>query len=89
MIEEELRDIVSVQHGNVDRLVELVKENEIILNQMKVRFLNILRGHCCRKYSCACSFFSVCLQDNLRHRIVQDVIKIVMMSDKNNDGRCE
>mmetsp|Transcript_29827 Transcript_29827/g.48955 ORF Transcript_29827/g.48955 Transcript_29827/m.48955 type:complete len:191 (+) Transcript_29827:684-1256(+) len=27
------------------------------------------------------------MRDNLRQRIVQDVLKIVMMSDKNNDGR--
>ncbi|KAL7542326.1 hypothetical protein ACHAXR_013309 [Thalassiosira sp. AJA248-18] len=60
VIEEELRDIVGEQHGNVDKMVGLARENEWILDQM---------------------------QDNLRQRIVQDVLKIVMMSDVNNDGR--
>jgi len=40
--------------------VELVKENDIILDQMR---------------------------DNVRQRIVQDIVKIVVMSDKNNDGQ--
>lgn len=60
VVEAELRSIAAEQHGNVDKLVDLVKENEIILSQMR---------------------------DNLRQRIVQDIIKIVMLSDKNNDGR--
>eukprot|EP00578_Thalassiosira_sp_NH16_P006324 CAMPEP_0181122696 /NCGR_PEP_ID=MMETSP1071-20121207/25460_1 /TAXON_ID=35127 /ORGANISM="Thalassiosira sp., Strain NH16" /LENGTH=347 /DNA_ID=CAMNT_0023207701 /DNA_START=58 /DNA_END=1102 /DNA_ORIENTATION=+ len=59
-LKEELGDISTKQRCNVDRIVNLVKENEAILEQTR---------------------------DNLRQRIVQDVIKIVMMSDKNNDGR--
>lgn len=46
---------------NVDKLVDLVKENETILDMM---------------------------QNNLRQRIVQDVLRIVVMSDTNNDGKC-
>jgi len=60
VVEAELRSIAQEQHGNVDKLVNLVKENEAILTEMR---------------------------DNLRQRIVQDIIKIVMLSDKNNDGR--
>lgn len=58
--EEQLRDIGGQQHINVDKFVDLVKENDSILTQMR---------------------------DNLRQRIVQDIFKIVMSSDKNNDGR--
>jgi len=59
VVEEELREIASEQQVNVDKLVDLVKENEAILDQM---------------------------QDNLRQRIVQDVMRIVVMCDTNNDG---
>lgn len=60
VVEEELSLIAADQNYNVDKFVELVKENGIILNEMR---------------------------HNLRQRIVQDIFKIVMMSDKNNDGR--
>lgn len=60
VVEEELREIASEQQVNVDKLVDLVKENEAILDQM---------------------------QDNLRQRIVQDVMRIVVMCDTNNDGK--
>jgi len=59
-VEEELQGIAGEQHCNVDKFVDLVKENDLILSQMR---------------------------DNLRQRIVQDIFKIVMTSDKNNDGR--
>lgn len=59
VVEEELREIASEQQVNVDKLVDLVKENETILDMM---------------------------QNNLRQRIVQDVLRIVVMSDTNNDG---
>ncbi|KAL3795455.1 hypothetical protein HJC23_000813 [Cyclotella cryptica] len=58
-VEEELRDIAERQQFNVDRLVDLVKENGIIIDQMK---------------------------DNLRRRIVQDVIHIVVSSDRDGDN---
>lgn len=35
-VEEELRDIAEQQNYNVEKLVDLVKENGIILDQMKV-----------------------------------------------------
>lgn len=57
-VEEELREIANQQQVNVDKLVELVKENEIILQKMR---------------------------DNLRQRIVQDIITIVVKSDTDND----
>lgn len=56
--EEELRAIAEQQEVNVNKLVELVKENAVILAQMR---------------------------DNLRSRIVQDIITIVVKSDKDND----
>lgn len=59
-VEQELKEIADIQNCNVNKFVDLVKENKLIVNQMK---------------------------DNLRHRIVQDIIQIVVMSDKNNDGR--
>ena len=55
-----MREIASEQQVNVDKLVDLVKENETILGMM---------------------------QNNLRQRIVQDVLRIVVMSDTNNDGK--
>eukprot|EP00970_Alexandrium_tamarense_P012917 scaffold3159_cov191-Alexandrium_tamarense.AAC.5 len=57
-VEEELRSIADKQQVNVNKLVDLVKENDAILVQMRT---------------------------NLRQRIVQDVIKIVVSSDKDND----
>lgn len=57
-VEEELRCIADEQSVNVNKLVELVKENETILAQQR---------------------------DNLRQRIVQDIISIVMKSDRDND----
>ena len=59
-IEEELREIVDRQHFNVDRLIDLVNENEDVLDQMR---------------------------DNLRKKIVQDIIHIVIKSDVNNDQK--
>ncbi|KAL7548014.1 hypothetical protein ACHAWF_011288 [Thalassiosira exigua] len=60
--EEQLRGIVGEQQANVNKLVELVKENEIILSKMR---------------------------DNLRQRIVQDMITIVVKSDKDNDQQID
>lgn len=58
-VEEELRIIATEQGRNVDKLVNLVRENEEILTAMK---------------------------ENLRQRIAQDIMKIVITSDRNNDG---
>lgn len=58
-VEEDLRAIADEQKVNVDKIVDLVKENERILEQMK---------------------------ENLRRRIVQDILRIVVMSDIDNDG---
>jgi len=57
-VEEELRSIADAQEVNVSKLVDLVKENAIILAKMR---------------------------DNLRQRIVQDIIAIVVASDRDND----
>ncbi|KAL7460961.1 hypothetical protein ACHAXS_001395 [Conticribra weissflogii] len=57
-VEEQLRGIAEQQSVNVNKLVDLVKQNEEILAKMK---------------------------DNLRQRIVQDIISIVVQSDKDND----
>lgn len=59
-VEEELREIADRQQVNVDRLIDLVNENEDILDQMR---------------------------ENLRKKIVQDIIHIVIKSDINNDQR--
>lgn len=59
-VEAELREMAGRQHCNVDKFVDLVRENHIIMSQMRY---------------------------NLRQRIVQDVFKIVVSSDKDNDGR--
>lgn len=59
IVEEELKAIADEQQVNVDKLVDLVKENAIILAEMK---------------------------RNLKQRVVQDILKIVMLSDVNNDG---
>lgn len=37
MVEEELRTAAHDQKVNVDKVVDLVKENQMILNQMKVK----------------------------------------------------
>jgi len=59
VVEEQLQDISLAQERNVDKLIDLVKENERILAEMK---------------------------DNLRQRIVQDILGIVVRSDRNNSG---
>lgn len=61
-VEEELRAIADQQHVNVNKLVDLVKENETILASMR---------------------------DNLRQRIVQDIITIVVKSDRDNDQQID
>ena len=43
-MEEELRGIADKQKFNVDKLVDLVKENGEILDKMKVRELGFLSG---------------------------------------------
>lgn len=57
-VEKELKGITEKQSFNVNEIVELVKENESILVQMR---------------------------ENLRHRIFQDMVTLVMKSDTNND----
>ncbi|KAL7552925.1 hypothetical protein ACHAWF_016175 [Thalassiosira exigua] len=57
---EELNKIAVEQHIKVDKIVELVQDNETILSQMR---------------------------DNVRERIIQEVTKIVMLSDRNGDGK--
>jgi outer membrane murein-binding lipoprotein Lpp len=59
-VEEELREIADRQQFNVDRLIDLVNENEEVLDQMR---------------------------DNLRQKIVQDIIHIVIKSDVDNDQK--
>ena len=59
-VEEELREIADRQQFNVDKLIDLVNENEEILDQMR---------------------------ENLRSKIVQDIIHIVIKSDVNNDQK--
>ncbi|KAL7532340.1 hypothetical protein ACHAWF_004101 [Thalassiosira exigua] len=58
-VEEELAKILDSQHGNIDKLIDLVKENNVILEEIK---------------------------DNMRRRIMEDVLRIVMRSDKDNNG---
>jgi len=57
-LEGQLRSIAEAQEVNVNKLVDLVKENEEILSRMR---------------------------DNLRRRILQDIISIVVKSDRDND----
>ncbi len=59
-IEEELREITDRQHFNMDKLIDLVNDNEEVLDQMR---------------------------ENLRSKIVQDIIHIVIKSDINNDQK--
>ena len=89
-VEEELREIAAEQHVNVDKLVDLVKENEQIISQMKVSCDDVSSPRIHVAFSRPTSVSSLLMlfmQINLRQRIVQDILKIVMMSDKNNDGR--
>jgi len=57
--EEELQEATRAQGRNADAMIDLVKENEQVLADMK---------------------------DNLRQRIVQDVLGLVIRSDEDNDG---
>ena len=59
-IEEELREIAERQQFSVDKLIDLVNEDEQVLEQMR---------------------------DNLKSKIVQDIIRIVINSDVNNDQK--
>lgn len=88
-VEEELRDIAERQQFNVDKLVELVKENGMIIDQMKV---SEGFGICDITYSlpptthCSDELYNITPKDNLRRRIVQDVIHIVVSSDRDGDN---
>ena len=46
IVESELRSIAAEQHGNVDKLVDLVKENEQILDEMRVCRIIYVIVHC-------------------------------------------
>ena len=83
-VEEQLQKIADEQKINVNQLVALVKENESILIKMRVRVEHSSRGSCLIMHNSALNLL-VLLQDNLRQRIVQDVITIVVKSDRNND----
>ena len=83
-VEEQLQKIADEQKINVNQLVALVKENESILIKMRVRVEHSSRGSCLIMHNSALNLL-VLLQDNLRQKIVQDVITIVVKSDKNND----
>lgn len=73
----------------MDKIIGLVKENEAILKQTRV--CSIISNIIILFVQCYSSLLIFCflylLKENLRQRIVQDIIKIVVMSDKNNDGR--
>jgi hypothetical protein len=91
-VEEELRSIADKQQVNVNKLVDLVKENDAILVQMRVSWhLIVCWLYCIAKIprsimiSRTDCYASILTQTNLRQRIVQDVIKIVVSSDKDND----
>jgi hypothetical protein len=58
-VEDDLRLLTLKQNINVDKLIELVRENDDILSKMRT---------------------------NLQQRIAQDIITIVLKSDKNNDS---
>ena len=93
-MEEELRGIAERQEVNVNKLVELVKENGEILAKMRVREYNIVLFYLYVFYTLYISNMihtaplhnpSHENQDNLRQRIVQDIITIVVKSDRDND----
>ena len=73
----------------MNKLVDLVKENEEILSRMRVRRGSVHRRPRRRpvRTLTACSRRrSLCVvQDNLRRRILQDIISIVVKSDRDND----
>jgi len=58
-VEDDLRLLTLKQNVNVDKLIELVRENDEILSKMRT---------------------------NLQQRIAQDIITLVLKSDKNNDS---
>ena len=89
-MEEELRGIAERQEVNVNKLVELVKENGEILAKMRVRECNFATLYVYHIHLIILTHFSVLFsfsqnQDNLRKRIVQDIITIVVKSDRDND----
>ncbi len=59
-VEEELREIADRQQFNVDKLIDLVNDNEEVLGQMR---------------------------ENLKSKICQDIVRIVIKSDINNDQK--
>jgi hypothetical protein len=58
-VEDNLRLLTSKQNVNVDKLIELVRENNEILSKMRT---------------------------NLQQRIAQDIITLILKSDKDNDS---
>lgn len=97
-IEGQLREIADQQQVNVDRLVELVKENEIVLVEMRVSSVKSIERYLQFKMfilqitvplTCCNYSLNQSCQDNLRKRIVQDIIHIVVKSDKDNDQKID
>jgi hypothetical protein len=90
-IEGQLREIADQQQVNVDKLVELVKENEIVLVEMRVSSVKSFKRvlfHPGHHHPANLLQLFIC-QDNLRKRIVQDIISIVVKSDKDNDQKID
>lgn len=80
-----MRAIAEKQSINFNRLVGLVKENESVLAQMKVSYPPSTVDLTVFWYYIQCNTYSLYGKINLRQRICQDMIRIVIKSDKNND----
>lgn len=91
-IEGQLREIADQQQVNVDKLVELVKENEIVLAEMRVSSVKSIERvpfHPAHHRPANNLLQLFICQNNLRKRIVQDIISIVVKSDKDNDQKID
>ena len=91
MCENELERIAEEQGTNVSTLVDMVKENEKILDTMKVSvheyILQMISFDCLITTLHSSSFDSMMVhfQYALRENFVSELVKIVMRSDRNND----
>jgi hypothetical protein len=83
-LDEEIEELAQTQSTSVEEIVKLVKENEDILNLMRVSDMHHAKANLIRHEYL---LFSVTKQESLRQRIIQDVVGIVLRADRDGSQK--
>lgn len=85
-LDEEIEELAQTQSTSLEEIVKLVKENEDILNLMRVSDMHHAKANLIRHEYL---LFSVTKQESLRQRIIQDVVGIVLRAGSQKFDRVE